>query len=186
MFLSFYSCNSSLPSKPQEMESHLLAYCQNHFQTPQGSSYTIPPLVNLPGYDSLTHFGSQILHGTANINALPLKHHTKLLLQHQCTWLPPDHPKFQMLPFEAMLDGFCCQPKCTSTSPSGCHLRIYKSLAKDAHKSMTKCKKNNLEQTQPKPSQPTKQQPKYNGMHVLCIIIHQLLQMAVQHCHTFK
>jgi len=68
--------------EPWEMEAHLLAYCQTHFQTPQGSPYTVPPLINILGYDSLTPFGEQILQGTANLNNLPLQKHTKLTPTH--------------------------------------------------------------------------------------------------------
>jgi len=104
---------------PREIESHLIQYCQQHFQMPQGSPYMVPPLAPLLQHDSITPFGKQILHGTANIENMQISYHMKLLLQHQRTWLPADYPRFQTLPFEAMLEGFRKWPERTSTSPSG-------------------------------------------------------------------
>jgi len=93
----------------------------------------------LLNYNSLTPFGAQVLQGTADLNELPILQHTKLLLQHQKTWLLKDHQQFHQLSYAAMLDGFWKWPKCTSTSPSGCHLGIYKSLTKDANWKDKKC-----------------------------------------------
>jgi len=104
---------------PRAIESHLIQYCQNHFKAPQGTPYMIPPLAPLLNYDSLMPFGPQIMQGTANLNKLQISHHTKLLLQHQSTWIPATYPRFHTLPFEAVLKGFHKWPECTSTSPSG-------------------------------------------------------------------
>ncbi len=37
------------------------------------------------------------------------------------------------LEFEALMSGFKKWPEHTTTSPSGCHLGVYKSLLKDHH-----------------------------------------------------
>jgi len=168
---------------PRAIESHLIQYCQNHFKTPQGTPYTIPPLAPLLNYDSLTPFGQQITQGTAKLDELPISHHTKLLLQHQSTWIPATYPRFHTLPFEALLDGFRKWPERTSTSPSGRHLGIYKSLAKDANHKQSKRNKNNTATATM--AAPKNTPPEHNGAHVLQLI-HQLLLMAVQHCHTFE
>jgi len=81
-----------------------------------------------------------------------------------------------------MLKGFCKWPERTSTPPSGWHLGIYKSLAKDSNKRSSK-RKSQTTQTNLQPNKKQKT-PEYNGAHVLRIV-HQLLTMAVQHCHTF-
>jgi len=79
---------------PRAIESHLLMYYQDHFQEPQGTPYTIPPLAPLLKYDSLMLFGQQIIQGTVNLNEPQLPHHTKLLLQHQNTWIPATYLHF--------------------------------------------------------------------------------------------
>jgi len=164
--------------EPRTMEHHLIEYCKVHFQQAQGSPYTVPSLSDLLQYDSLTPFGATVLNGTADLDNLNLSDPTKLLLCHQRTWLPNNHQRLQSFPFAAMLEGFHKWPERTSTSPSGRHLGIYKSLTKDANKRPAKCKP----QTTQMKLQPSKKQktPEYNGAHVLRII-HQLLTMAVQH-----
>jgi len=68
---------------PNKIELHLIQYCQQHFQMAQGSLYTVPPLAPLLHQDSITPFGKQILHGTANIKTMQISYYIKLLLQHQ-------------------------------------------------------------------------------------------------------
>ncbi len=85
----------------------------------------IPLLAKLLYYNSLTPFGQQVLDGTANLHNLDISHHTRLLLHHQKAPKP--------MPFKEMMKGFQKWPECTSTSPSGCHLGIYKLLLKDLH-----------------------------------------------------
>jgi len=104
--------------KPHNMEQQLMEYCCIHFQQAQGSPCTVPPLSDLLNYDSLTPFGAQVLSGTTNLTSLDVSPYTRLLLQHQHTWLPADHQKLQPFPFEAMLDRFCKWPEQMSTSPS--------------------------------------------------------------------
>ncbi len=87
--------------EPHHMEQQLMEYCHIHFQQAQGSPYTVPPLSDLLNYDSLTPFGTQVLNGTANLTSLDVSPYAKLLLQHQCTWLPANHQKLQPFPYEA-------------------------------------------------------------------------------------
>ncbi len=162
------------------MEDHLIAYCQEHFKEAHGSPYTVPPLSTLLHPDSLTPFGQQVLTGSIDFPSLEVSHHAKLLLQHQKAWKQQHLLRFHTLTFDDMISGFWKWPERTSTSPSGRHLGIYKSLSKDANR-LQRCK-------QPPMKQPTAttpaQQPVYDGKNMLKLI-HQLLCMAVQHCHTF-
>jgi len=80
-----------------------------------------------------------------------------------------------------MVASFRKWPERTSTSLSGRHLGIYKLLSKDTQRSQ-QCKKKVPHQP-PTPSQP--KPPEYDGKNVLKLI-HQLLSMAVQHCHTYN
>jgi len=105
--------------EPCLMETHLIKYHRLHFQQVQGSLYTVPLLSDLLNYNSLTPFGAQVLCGTADLETLDLSPHTKLLIQHQCTWLLDTHPQLQPFPFEVMLEGFHKWLERTSTSPLG-------------------------------------------------------------------
>jgi len=162
------------------MEKHLMEHCQAHFKQAHGSPYTVPPLSTLLNYDSLTPFGQQISRGTANLQDIKISHHTKLLLRHQRAWPQSHLPRFYNLMFEGMVNGFRRWPECTSTSPSGRHLGIYKSLAKDINRS----KRQQKTTTTTKENNQTPREPVYDGKHVLHLI-HQLITMAVKHCHTF-
>ncbi len=164
----------------EEMETSLIDYCQEHFKEAHGSPYTIPPLSTLLNPDSLTPFGRQVLQGTADLQQLDVSHHTKLLLHHQRAWPQSHLPRFHNLTFDDMLTGFRKWPERTSTSPSGRHLGIYKSLAKDTNRSKSRQKastKTAVTTTKPK-------LPEHDGKNVLQLI-HQLLNMAIQHCHTY-
>jgi len=163
---------------PTEMENSLIDYCQQHFKEAHGTPYTIPPLSELLKPDSLTPFGRKVLNGTADLQQLEISHHTKLLLQHQWAWSQSHLPRFHNLAFDDMIAGFWKWKERTFTSPSGRHLGIYKSLIKDTHKLKSKQpKKTKSATTKPLP-------PEYDGKHVLQLI-HQLLSMAIQHCHTY-
>jgi len=121
-----------------------------------------------------------VLEGTADLQNIDVSHHTKLLLQHQKAWQQPHLPRFHNLTLDHMIDGFRRWPERTSTSPSGRHLGIYKSLAKDANRTKRKS-------SRPKALHPTgahNKKPEFDGKNVLQLI-HQLLHMAVQHCHMY-
>jgi len=120
---------------PTEMEYHLIAYCQEHFQEAHGLPYTVPPLSTLLNPDGLTPFGQQVLAGSVNFPSLEVSNHAKFLLKHQKAWKQQHLPCFHTLTFDDMIAGFRKWPERTSTSPSGRHLGIYKSLSKDANRS---------------------------------------------------
>jgi len=67
--------------QPEEIEAAMHTQCQNHFKQAHRPPYTVPPLTNLLGTNSLTEFGNQLLQGTTNLDTLNISPHTKLLLQ---------------------------------------------------------------------------------------------------------
>jgi len=91
---------------PEEMEMHLIDYCQEHFKEAHGLPYTTDPLSTLLYPDSLTPFGRQVLQGTADLQRIDVAHHTKLLLHHQRAWPQSHLPKFHNLTFDDMITGF--------------------------------------------------------------------------------
>jgi len=170
------------------MDQKLVEYCQSHFSKSHGTPFTIPPLSTLLKYDGLTPFGTEVLHGTADLDALNLDHSTRLLLQHQKYCTPPHAPQFQEMPYDGLMQGIQKWKERTTTSPSGRHLGIYKSLLKDEHKSKTKKNKPTPKKTIPEQLTRTptdKQPPECNGADVMQIV-HKLLVMAVRYCHTFE
>jgi len=103
----------------QEIDYHLLEHSQSHFGKAHGTPYTVSPLAKLLGYNGLTNFGKQVLHGTAPLNDLPINHHTKLLLTHQQYCMPLHQPIYQEMPYDQLMQGFCKWKEHTSTSLSG-------------------------------------------------------------------
>jgi len=92
--------------QPKEIEAAMHTQCQTHFKQAHRSPYTVPPLTDLLGTDSLTDFRDQLLHGTANLDTLQVSKHTKLLLQqHQCKY--PKYKDTQLpMRFEELMQGF--------------------------------------------------------------------------------
>jgi len=112
------------------MEAKLLQHSQTHFSQAHGMAYTQPPLQDLLQYDGLTEFGNQLFQGKIpqDLDVSPM---TRLLLKHQKSLLLPNEDISNPLTFEGLMAGFKKWPEKTSTSPSGCHFGIYKSMLKD-------------------------------------------------------
>jgi len=149
-----------------QMEHHLLNQSRQHFQQAHGTPYTIEPLATLVENHGLSNFGESIFHREPIPADLPISKHARLLLQHQRSLLPPQAPTMKPLEFEPLMAGFWKWPEQTTTSPSGRHLGVYKSLLKDKHTE--------------KPGEA----PKPKGIDIMYDIFC-LLVLAVQHTHTF-
>jgi len=139
------------------------------------------PLSQLLRHDGLTDFGQQINAGTAAIDDLDIDEDTKAPLWHQQSCVQPNQSRFTSMPCKEMrMDSFCKWPERTMTSPSDRHLGTYKLLLKDLHW-------DKKEKSTSKSSTCTwcKTPPPADSTDVIRLI-HQLLCLAVQHCHTFK
>jgi len=174
--------------RPQQHGPKLLEYYQHHFSKSHGTPFMIPPLSMLLNYDGLTSFGTAVLNGTADLDTLNIDHSTQLSLKHQKSCTPANAFCFQEMPYDELMQGIWKWKDQTTTSPSGRHLGIYKSLLKDDHKSKTK--KTTLQTNNTLPNQqnnptPDAKIPEQNGLDVMQMI-HKLLIMAIQHCHTFE
>jgi len=163
--------------QPEEIETAMHTQCQNHFQQAHGSSYTVPPLTDLLGTDSLTKFGEQLLQGTANLDVLQVSMHTKLLLNQHGRKYPKYKSTHLPLRFEELMQGIWKWLERMSTSPSGCHLGTYKSLLKDFPPPKQKHKPNKQTKQPVDNAQPYR----INVMEA----IFQMLCMAIKHTHTF-
>ncbi len=85
----------------------------------------------------------------------------------------------QKLNFEKLTEGFKKWPEKTSTSPSGRHLGVYKSLLKDVHRKKDKDSNANSQ------SSAASDDSKRRGVDVMTMV-YQILQLAVQHTHTLQ
>jgi len=151
------------------MEHHLLNHSRQHFSHAHGTPYTIPPLSDLLGFDGLTPFGDSVFHGEPIPDHLLLAPATRLLLKHQRSLLQMVEFSDHLITFEELMQGFKKWSERMTTSPSGCHLGVYKSLLKDHLP-------NN-----PPPDLP----PRIYGIEVMqCVFT--LLQLALKHTHVYE
>ncbi len=161
--------------EPQRLEQHVLKQHRSHFSQADGTVFTQEPLRTLINDECTSDYAKQILAGTANIDDLPVNQYTKDLLTHLRTKVPQSKPTRQPLKTDAIIQGFKTWPECTSTSPSGRHLGIYKSLAKH----FPPPKKTNPTNIPPEPADPLQ-----SGNNVLKLII-MMMELAITHTHTY-
>jgi len=114
-----------------KMEDHLLEHGCKHFWQAHGTPFIQPPLSQLLEFSGLTPFGDLIFDGQPIPNEIDLSLATRLLLTNQRRLLPSHASLTHPLEYDTLMNGFHKWPEQTTTSPSGCHLGIYKSLLKD-------------------------------------------------------
>jgi len=159
---------------PQELERLVLKQHQTHFSQANGTIFTINPLRSLIDDECTSPFAQQVLQGTVDIESQPIDTHTKTLLKHLKKKTEPDENPTHKIDPEAIIQGFKLWPERTSTSPSGRHLGIYKSLAKHFPPP-----------TDPKaPTPPTPPDPIQGGTDILKLMIH-MMDLAITHTHTY-
>jgi len=149
------------------METKLLQQGKQHFRKAEVTPYTQEPLKTLLGANSLTTFGQQVHRRDPIDPTLPIDPTTRLLLEHQQNAIPTLLDRSHPMTFDAMIQGFKKWPEKTATSPSGCHLGIYKTLLKDQHHEQ--------------PGEPVTTK----GIDILQDI-HRLIVLALKHTHTFQ
>lgn len=115
----------------EEMNQALFERNRKHFAQAEGTPCTKPPLSEMLGYDGLTPIAHQILKGTVpSVESMSVQ-----LLLNELNDQPPTISS--NYDFEDMISGFANWKEQTTTSPSGKHLGIYKTLVK-AHKLQVK------------------------------------------------
>jgi len=158
---------------PQQLENHVLQHHCKHVLQAHGTGFTQEPLCSLINNECTSECAQQILAGTASIDTLNTDEYTKALLHHLKSKTTPNEPTSHPLDPEALTQGFKNWPECTSTSPLGRHLGIYKSLAKHFPPPKDKTK-NLLEDTHPIQS----------GNNILKLLIW-MMELSVTHTHTY-
>ncbi len=160
---------------PSAMEELVLNQHRKHFSQARGTVFTQEPLRSLINEDCTSEYAQQILAGTAPIEHLPVDEHTKALLRHLKSKTHPLETPSHPLDQEKLIQGFKKWPERTTTSPSGRHLGIYKSLAKHFPPPKEKQKEQNT---------PEDNHPIQGGNDVLKLIIW-MMELAVTHTHTY-
>jgi len=158
-----------------EMNDTLLDYSRTHFAKAQGSPFTIDPLQRLLQYDGLTTFGNQILKGRADLDNMPLEAPTRALLLQMKDKMPATSTKDHPLLYDELQKGIKKWPENTTTSPSGRHLGIYKSLQRHV---LTQEEKDAIP-----PSQLA--DPIKEGRDVLFLIF-DIMSLALRHTYTLE
>jgi len=158
-----------------EIEDTLLEYSREHFAKAHGSPFTSEPLSRLLQYDGLTPFGNIIFKGNTDLHSLPLDEPTRTLLEHLNNKLPSDTPRTHPIDYQLLLNGIKKWPEKTTTSPSGRHLGIYKSLQRHVVDKPKTDKKTN-----PPPPQRLQQ-----GRDILYLIF-DIMTLALRHNHTLE
>jgi len=134
----------------------------------------VEPLQHLLQYDGITPFGNRVLCGHAQLDDLPLDEPTRALLAHlqgKTTDDKRDHP----LIYEELQNGIKKWPENTTTSPSGCHLGIYKSLQRHV------LRKDDANQNQMN----TPPDPITQGRDVLFLIF-DIMSLALKHTYMLN
>jgi len=162
--------------EPQALEQHVLHQHRQHFSQADGTIFTQEPLRTLVNDECTSEYAHQILEGTADITSLPVDKYTKDLLRQLKSKVPPTKNTQHPLDKEALIKGFKTWPEKTSTSPSGRHLGIYKSLAKH----FPPPKNKDDPETPPEPMDPLQ-----CGNDVLTLLI-MMMELAVNHTHTYE
>jgi len=158
------------------MEDLVLQQHRKHFSQAHGTIFTQEPLRSLINNECTSEYAQQILAGTATFEQLPVDEQTKALLRHLKSKINPTETSSHPLDTEALIQGFKKWPERTTTSPSGRHLGIYKSLAKH----FPPPKEKHHEQNNPADTHPIQ-----GGNDVLKMIIW-MMELAVTHTHTYE
>jgi len=158
----------------QELEDTLLEHSRTHFAKAEGSCFTKDPLKRLLNYDGLTAFGERITNGQSLGTIHQFDEPTAAILQNLKRKTPAPSPLAPQLDYSQLLDGIKKWPERTTTSPSGRHLGIYKTLAKHIVRKDTDA-----------PLQPVPDRGLTQGQDVLFLIF-DLMSIALTHAYPLE
>jgi len=113
-----------------EIEDTLLEHSRTHFAAADGSPFTCEPLSRLLQYDGMTTFGDHVHKGSTCLDNYNFDEQTMAILKNLKKKINPDETVPHSLNYELLMNGIKKWPEKTTTSPSGRHLGIYKTLQK--------------------------------------------------------
>jgi len=160
-----------------ELEDTLLEHSRAHFAQADGSRFTQEPLKHLLCYNGLTTFGNHVTQG----KPLPEFHNfdepTTAVLTNLKRKVTANDTMPITLDYDSLLCGIQKWPERTTTSPSGRHLGIYKSLGKHV------VQKKKTNSTNPEPTQ--NNEAVKQGRDVLFLIF-DIMTLAVKHAYPLQ
>jgi len=113
-----------------EIEDTLLEHSRIHFAAADGSPFTREPLSRLLQYDGLTPFGEHVHSGSPPLDHYDFDEQTIAILKNLKKKFNLDDTAPHSLDYDLLMNGIKKWPEKTTTSPSGRHLGIYKTLQK--------------------------------------------------------
>jgi len=173
---------TDINGKPQpildhmEMEEMLLEFSRTHFAKAKGTPFTAEPLGHLLEYDRLTTYCQKISQGCYQFDCHQFGEPTEAILMNLQQKTLPGSDNTHLLDYEGLLEGMNKWPECTTTSPSGRHLGIYKSLRKHVREKPKKSNKT------PDPTPPERIQ---QGRNILYLIF-DIMSIALKHAYPLK
>jgi hypothetical protein len=150
-----------------------LAHTLSHFAQAHGTPCTVPPLSTSLNFSGVTSNGHNILNGNHNMVNTNNKYVNAILaeLKQVRDTLPHE------MSLKAMITGLSKLRETTTTSPSGKHLGIYKSLIQ-YHRHT---ERQSAKQT------PRKRTSSDNGLNIAFTALHiqhKIISLAIRHTHT--
>jgi hypothetical protein len=141
-----------------------------HFAQAHGTPFTIPPLSTKLTFSGVSTFGKKVLNGTTD----PPEHQTSadLILAELTQVL---QPLSDIMPLQDMIQGLSKWRESTTTSPSGKHLGIYKTLMQ-YHRHNNKPTANNNNNSK----------PIHKSAYIALKIQNIIINRAIQHTHTLE
>jgi len=158
------------------MEDTLLEFSRTHFAKAEGTPFTSEPLKRLLAYDGLTTYGQKISQGRSPFERHNFDEPTQAILDNLRQKVQPGQDITHPLNYEGLMDGIKKWPESTTTSPSGRHLGIYKTLRKHV------MEKPKTKRGDPEPNPPARIQ---QGRDILFIIF-DIMLIALKHAYPLE
>jgi hypothetical protein len=158
--------------EPNILAEALYQRNRKHFAQAHGTPFTIPPLTTALQFSGVSQAGREVL--TGNIPTIPLTTESARAILRELTPVRPSVP--HKLSFNAMITGLSKWRDSTTTSPSGKHLGVYKSLVQYYRHTQQAIGRAN-----------TLQRPPHSDIALPALKIqHFIINLAIAHTHTLQ
>jgi len=151
-----------------------------HFAKMDGSPFTREPLNRLLQYDGLMPFGDAVYKGSPAVTTYNFDKPTLAILQNLQNKLPTQHPTPHLLNYKLLMNGIKKWPERTTTSPSGRHLGIYKTLLKHV------VQKKKANETEPDPATANINPGILKQGRDILYLVFDIMTIALQHTYLLK
>jgi len=164
----------------EDIEHTLLEHSQTHFAKADSSPFTQEPLNRLLKYDGIMPFGDTVYNGSPAITTYNFDEHTLAILQNLWNKLPTKCSTPHILNYKLLTKGIKKWPERTTTSPSGRHLGIYKTLLKHV------VKKKKANETELDPETDDDNQGLLKQGRDILYLVFDIMTIALKHMYLLK